>query len=347
MVATDETTDVTAGTPSPNPLFRRFPTLRGRVPWTLLGDWPTPATRIPDPPAGFGGELWVKRDDLSSPRYGGNKVRKLEYLLADARDRGAGRIITTGVEGSHHCLATAVHGRRVGIPVTLVVFPQPETGHARAVAARNRAWADEVRRCGTFAAQPFAEAAVRWRHRAARPYVIPGGGSNALGALGYVGGALELAEQIEAGELPRPDRITVAAGTLGTLAGLAIGAALCNLTDRITGVRIVPSAVGNAVVLGRLVEGACGILREGGVPVPDPRLVLDRVELVGDWIGKGYGHPTAWGERASEWFDRRGLELDPTYTAKTVAGVLAALERESHGVHLYWHTLSAVLPGDP
>lgn len=328
----------------PNPLFRRFPHLEARIPWVHLGDWPTPVTRIDDLPAGVSGELWVKRDDHSSPLYGGNKVRKLEYLLADARSKGAGRVITTGVEGSHHCLATAVHGRRLGLPVTLVVFPQPETEHAREIAAANEAWADEVRRCGSFATQPFAEAAVRWRHRAENPYVIPGGGSNALGALGYVGGALELAEQVEAGLLPRPDSITVAAGTLGTLAGLAIGAAMTGLTDRITGIRIVPAAVGNEVVLGRLVEGAVRILENAGARAPDPRMAMDIVELVGDWLGKGYGEPTDWGDRATAWFEPRGLVLDPSYTGKTAAGLLDRLESHDGGVHLYWHTLSSVVP---
>lgn len=330
-----------------NPLFDAIPLLEGRIPWVSLGDWPTPVTRVPDPPDGFRGELWVKRDDRSSPRYGGNKVRKLEYLLADARERRAGRIITTGVVGSHHCLATAVHARRVGIPVTLVVFPQPDTPHAREVAALNETWADEVRHCSSFATQPFAELAVRWRHRRHRPYVIPGGGSNPLGALGYVGGALELAAQVRAGELPRPTSITVAAGTLGTLAGIAIGAAMTNLTDRLVGIRIVPTSVANPVTLGRLVEGALGVLREAGARTPDPRLVLDRVRLVGDWIGSGYGAPTGWGARATEWFGARDLALDPSYTAKTAAGLLDALQSVDGGAHLYWHTLSGVLPGSP
>ena len=258
--------------------------------------------------------------------------------------RGAGRLITTGVEGSHHCLATAVHGRRVGLPTTLVVFPQPETAHARQITALNGEWADEVRRCSTFAIQPFVEAAVRWRRRSESPYVIPGGGSNALGALGHVGGALELAEQVRQGEAPRPDVITVAAGTLGTLAGLAVGAALTNLTDRIVGVRIVPSTVGNRVVLGRLVEGATRLLRDAGLRTPDPRLVLDRVDLVGDYFGAGYGRPAEWGDRATAWFGERGLELDPSYTAKTVAGLLDLLEESPDSVHLYWHTLSSVHP---
>lgn len=331
----------------PNPLFRAFPGLRDRIPWVALGEWPTPVTRVVDPPPGFRGELWVKRDDLSSARYGGNKVRKLEYLLADALDRGAGRLITTGVVGSHHCLATAVHGRRLGLPTTLVVFPQPATTHSREVAEANEAWADELRHCSTFAIQPFVELAVRWRHRQSSPYVIPGGGSNDLGALGYVGGALELAEQVRRGELPRPDAITVAAGTLGTLAGLAVGSALTNLTDRINGIRIVPTAVGNEVVLGSLVEGVVRRLRENGVHAPSAGFVLERVRLIGDYLGPGYGHPTEWGGRATEWFAPRGFQLDPSYTAKTAAGLLDRMAERPEDTHLYWHTLSAVLPGPP
>jgi D-cysteine desulfhydrase len=337
----------TEGEPGGNALFRLLPSLAGRIPWVELGDWPTPVTRIDDVPAAFRGELWVKRDDLSSVRYGGNKVRKLEFLLADAREAGARRIITTGVVGSHHCLATAVHAGRLGIPTTLVVFPQPDTEHAREVAALNEAWADEVRRCGTFASQPFAEAAVRWRHRREEPYVIPGGGSNAVGALGYVSGALELAEQVRRGELPRPDSITVAAGTLGTVAGLAVGTAMTNLTDRIRGIRIVPSVVANPAVLGHLVEGVTRTLRTAGAAVPDPRLALEAVELEGGYFGDGYGVPAEWGHRATRWFSQRGLPLDPSYTAKTAAAVLDRLEAGSDGVHLYWHTLSRALPDPP
>lgn len=337
-------------TSSPNPLFRAFPGLRPRIPWVRLGDWPTPVERVWDVPDGFAGELWVKRDDRSSQLYGGNKVRKLEYLLAAAQEGGHGRLITTGVEASHHCLATAVHGLRLGLPTTLVAFPQPDTPHARTVAALNRAWANEVRRCSTFATQPIAEIAARLRRRRDRPFVIPGGGSNALGALGHVGGALELAEQVRDGAAPPADRLTVAAGTLGTLAGLAIGRALAPLAGlpepvrRITGVRIVPSTVANPTRLRVLVDGALRMLTEAGLDAPDAATVLEPVELIDDWFGAGYGQPTETGERATAWFRRRGIELDPTYTAKTAAALLGRMEGEREGVQLYWHTLSSSLP---
>lgn len=329
-----------------NPLFRACPGAEGRIPWLPLAELPTPVQRLEELPSWFSGELWVKRDDLTSPIYGGNKVRKLEYLLADARDRGAGRLITTGAVGSHHALATAVHGRRHGLPTTVVVFPQPDSQHSRDVAALNEAWADELCRCGTFATQPFVEAATRWRRRKEKPYVIPGGGSSPLGTLGYVTAALELAEQVADGSVPRPDRIWVAAGTLGTLAGLAIGTAMADLADGITGVRIVPAAMANELALGRLVEQTTAILKDAGISAPDPRLALDRVELAGGWLGKGYGHPTDAGSEAANWFGDRDVPMDPTYTAKTAAAVLEGMSREPATRHLYWHTLSAVDP-DP
>jgi hypothetical protein len=121
---------------------------------------------------------------------------------------------------------------------------------------------------------------------------------------------------------------------------------MTNLTDRVVGIRIVPTAVANDVVLGRLVEGAARLLESAGAAVPDPRMAMDLVELVGGWIGGGYGQPTEWGDRATTWFDPRGLRLDPSYTAKTAAGLLDRLEGVDGGVHLYWHTLSSTLPGD-
>jgi 1-aminocyclopropane-1-carboxylate deaminase/D-cysteine desulfhydrase-like pyridoxal-dependent ACC family enzyme len=335
-----------------NPLFSWLPESSGTLPWVGLGDWPTPVLRL-TPPAGSRGELWVKRDDLSSSIYGGNKVRKLEYLLGDALRQDAGRLITTGVVGSHHCLATAVHGRRVGLPTSLILFPQPITSHATEMARLNRAWADEVRECSTFAIQPFVEAALRWRRRADEPYVIPGGGSSSLGTLGYVTAALELAEQVRTRQLPRPDTITVAAGTLGTVAGLAIGVAMTDVADRIVAVRIVPSVVANLWTLSRLVEGASRLLGDAGATLPDPRAVVDRVEMVDDFFGPGYGQPTEAGARATAWFARQGLALDPSYTAKTAAALLDRLgpgpngTTEPGGVHLYWHTLSSVTPPSP
>ncbi|HJL45006.1 MAG TPA: hypothetical protein RMG45_04190, partial [Polyangiaceae bacterium LLY-WYZ-15_(1-7)] len=113
--------------PPERPIFEAFPALRGRLPWVALGEWPTPvqplapALRAIAPHA----EAWVKRDDLSSPVYGGNKVRTLEVLFAEALEAGARRVWSTGAFGTNHGTAALLHAPRVGLRAGLVLFPQP------------------------------------------------------------------------------------------------------------------------------------------------------------------------------------------------------------------------------
>lgn len=113
-------------------LFETLPALRESVPWTPLGEYPTPVHRMEGLCAEEGfGHFYIKRDDLSSPHYGGNKVRKLEFLLAHAAAGGAARMITFGAVGSNHVLATVIHGERLGIETLAVLWPQPNAGYVR------------------------------------------------------------------------------------------------------------------------------------------------------------------------------------------------------------------------
>jgi 1-aminocyclopropane-1-carboxylate deaminase/D-cysteine desulfhydrase-like pyridoxal-dependent ACC family enzyme len=318
------------------PLFRRYPALAEAVPWLSLGRFPTPLE--PLPLAGEG-ETWVKRDDLSGGPYGGNKVRKLEFLLADALRAGAGRLITAGALGSHHALATAVYGRQLGLRVTLVLFPQLVTSHVRDVLLAAAAAGAEFRFVPRMELVPGALLALRWATRSERGYVIPPGGSNALGTLGYVNAALELAEQLAAGAAPVPREIHVAAGTLGTAAGLAIGLELAGLASRVAATRITGRIVTNERALARLVRGALVLLQ----PVVrfDPDAATRRVEIRHRQIGSGYGRETPASRAATSRFESLGLRLDPTYTAKAAAELLAS---PGAGPRLFWHTLSAVEP---
>ena len=342
--------------PSALPLFRRVPELASRVRWLSLGHFPTPVERLALP----SGTLTVKRDDLTAVPYGGNKVRKLEFLIADALGAGAGRLVTAGALGSHHALATAVYGRAVGLPVTLVLFPQPVTPHVRRVLLTDVALGAELRFVPRMELVPGALLARRWAARHERAYVIPPGGSDALGTLGYVNAALELAEQVAAGELGPPGEVHVAAGTLGTAAGLAIGLALADLPTRVAATRITGRVVTNERTLAKLVRGALALL------APEVRLetgdVVARVEIRHGQIGAGYGEETEAGRAATAQLGALGLKLDPTYTAKAAAEALAALAAASaaravamdprHGTAsvarspepLFWHTLSAAEP---
>ncbi|HEX6938186.1 MAG TPA: pyridoxal-phosphate dependent enzyme [Longimicrobiales bacterium] len=330
----------------PPALFRRYPEAAGRLPRVPLATLPTPVEplALDTPAARNGAELWIKRDDRSGEPYGGNKVRKLEFLLAHAKAGGVTRLITAGAAGSHHALATTVYGRALGFDITLVLFPQPLTDHVRSVLLLDHALGADLRWTPRMELVPLALTRARRAHRAERVHVIAPGGSDPVGTLGYVSAALELADQVAAGEAPRPAAIHVAAGTLGTAAGLAIGCALAGLETRIHAARITSRLVTNGHALRRLITATVRLLHRAGVPAPAPEAALARVELRHDQIGAGYGHPTAAARAATETFAAAGIRLDPTYTAKAAADFLAAAAREPAGPRLFWHTLSAVEP---
>ncbi|CAN5798558.1 pyridoxal-phosphate dependent enzyme [soil metagenome] len=325
-------------------LFRRFPQLRGVVPWLHLGVSPTEIH-----PLSLLGKsnLWVKRDDLTAAGYGGNKVRKLEFLLADAQRREARRLITVGAAGSHHALATAFYGKRLGIPVTLVLFPQPLTPHVRDVLHAGLALGADLRWARRIEVIPAAALLARISHRREAPYMIPAGGSSFIGSLGYVNAALELEEQVREGILPEPAMIHLAAGTLGTAAGLAVGLSLGGLRTRVHAVRIASRLVTNQRAVRSLVAGVRRMLVDNGVAAPDAEEIASRIELSDESIGKGYGIATSAGIAAKEAFAAAQLNLDATYTAKAAAAMLQRVDAGTREVHLFWHTLSAGEPAVP
>ncbi|HEY8470253.1 MAG TPA: pyridoxal-phosphate dependent enzyme [Longimicrobiales bacterium] len=327
-------------------LFRRFPELATRIPWLPIGSFPTPVEsfsiegiRAP------GVQLHVKRDDLCARPYGGNKVRKLEFILAEAKRRGVERLITVGAVGSHHALATTVYGRALGFDVTLVLFPQQVTDHVRRVLLLDCALGAELRFTPRMESVPAALVAARLAHWRQRTCVIAAGGSDPIGTLGYVSGALELAEQIADRIAPRPDAVHVAAGTLGTAAGLAIGFALAGLDIPINATRITSRLVTNERALARLVSRTLEHLRRAGLAsAPPPAAALRLVRLRHDFVGPGYGRETEGGRDAAARFRRAGLTLDATYTAKAAAELISTVGEGGQGTHLFWHTLSAHEP---
>jgi D-cysteine desulfhydrase len=321
------------------PLFRAAPTLRQAVPHTALGVFPTPLE-----PVTLGERTFlVKRDDLCAVGYAGNKLRKLEFLLAEAQEAGARRLVTAGATGSHHAFATAYHAAGLGLPSSLVLFPQRVTPHVSEMLTLMAATGAELRWVRRMEAVPLGLWRARLAHRGDAPAVIPPGGSSATGTLAYVNAALELAEQLPAAPA-RPSSIHVAAGTLGTAAGLAVGLAWAGERIPVVAVRITSRLVTNERVLGRLVHATLSLLRRGGARVPAAADVLSLVRLEHDHLGTGYGHATEEGERTAAAFQAAGLHLDPTYTAKAAAALLAA--DHPAGMPLFWHTLSAVTPAE-
>lgn len=315
-----------------------------------IGHYPSPVFRA-DALCTDDAELWVKNDGLVNDEYGGNKVRKLELVLGDALSRGARRIVTVGAFGSHHVLATTIFARQRGLDVAAVLCPQPWTEHAEATLRAGLGLGLEVEPAGSMARVPLHVPRLVQRG----DYLVPPGGSSVLGTLGYVNAVRELVDQIRAGELPEPDVIVAPLGSGGTVAGLLAGAQREGLSSLVLGVQV---AVGRVVSEAMVLSLAWGALRREGAGAGPLRLAR-RLALDGAYRGRGYGFPTPAGEHASEVAASIGVQLDPTYTAKTFAkslelvgyaGASASTRRATGRMRrkggqplcvLYWHTLSA------
>jgi 1-aminocyclopropane-1-carboxylate deaminase/D-cysteine desulfhydrase-like pyridoxal-dependent ACC family enzyme len=329
-------------------LFAAYPALAKTVPWLSLGQFPTRVHRV-DGLAPAGVELWVKRDDESGAEYGGNKVRKLEFLLADARARGAKRLCTLGGIGSHHVLATALYGKRAGFDVEAVVFPQPMTEHVREQLLVDLAVGAELVPTRGYAGVPLRV----WQRRA-QPGTqwIAAGGSSPVGTLGYVSGGLELVQQIARGELPRPDVVYVALGSCGTAAGLVIGLSELGGEVELVAVRVTDRLVANARKTRRLMDRTLTLLRADlalaggparlGLARDANRWARPRLRVEHGYFGGAYGRETDAAAAAVRDAAAAGLRLETTYTGKTMAALLAdARAGRLDGKRvLYWHTYS-------
>ncbi len=323
------------------PLFERYPALR-RLPRVSFGDFPTPVERVTDlrnvqPGCSvhdsrandLAGELWIKRDDLSSATIGGNKVRALEFLLAGI---GPGHeVMTIGATGSTHALATAFYAHALGARTTIVRWDQEMNPDAVAVSACTERAADLSISART-AAGAYLRAGVRrllaqggrGGATSARLHWVPAGGTSMRGMLGHVNAALELARQVEQGEMPAPARVFVPLGSGGTAAGLLLGFAIAGLDSNVVAVRVVPRLVGNVPHVRTLaVRCARYIAALTGERVPRPGHGRIRVEHRA--YGGAYGRATAGGTDAARRLrDWRGIPLDATYSAKALAAALAA-----------------------
>jgi len=327
-----------------NALVERWPLL-SRLARVELAELPTPVELMQGASEKLACEIWVKRDDLSAPHYGGNKVRKLEYLLGHARERRANTLVTAGSVGSHHVFATALYGREHGFETYAVLTPQPYHRHVEEqLRAQLAAGAHLYPAQGLGeVARRMTELSLRLRFWGRRPYVVPLGGSNAFGALAYVNAGLELAHQIDAGLCPDVDGVYVATGTAATVAGLALGLAAGGLRTEVVAVRVFDRLFANRARIAQLISQADGLLRslEPRFPSVVAR-AFESVRMDHRELGRGYGYPTPASAAAHELAASDGLTLDETYTSKALASLLRDAGGDRRGKRLlFWHTLSS------
>lgn len=328
-------------------LFRRFPSLAGRIPHQPLLAGPTPVAAL-SPPLPGGAELFVKRDERCTARYGGNKPRKLEFVLGEALARGSRRLVTTGGIGTHHGLATAIFARACGLETTLVLVDQPVTAEVRESLRLFSAYGAEVVHARNVpgAAWHCARVLARSLLRGERPTLVSTGGSGPAGNLGFVSAACELAEQVKAGALPEPAAIFAPVGSGGTVAGLVAGLRLAGLRAEVIGVLVTDILPPSPASLARAARSTLRRLRRADPSIPAPGLAPADFGLATGQLGPGYGAATDAAREAVEVAARSGLTLDLTYSAKCFAELLARARAGAlpRGPVLFWLTFNAVDP---
>ena len=307
------------------------------LPAVLLAPHPTPVEALTRLSAALGPgapRLFAKRDDLLSFGCGGNKVRKMQLVIAEALAQGADALITCGGIQSNHARVTAAAGAVLGLKVVLVVNGVPQA-QPTANARLDRLFGAEIRHVPARddRAPAMEQAAADLRATGHRPFIVPLGASTPTGALGFARGVAELAASGV-----KPDVIVHSSSSGGTQAGLIAGCALFGLRARVLGISADESSAGLRAIVGTLLDGMAerrGARRDtiGG----DRDIDVDDTQ-----VGDGYGIPTTASSEALELLARReGLLLDPVYTAKAMAGLIAAVRSgalRADQTVLFWHT---------
>ena len=304
-------------------VLRRFPRI-------ALGRFPSPVRCAQ---LATGGRFWIKDDGGCSQVYGGNKLRKLEYLLARALRLGKRVLVVHGDVESHTVRASCLLGLQAGLAVHAVVFPH--RGQAMDAADLAGLWRSGVRihrRTSMIGAICHAHW-LGWRLGAV---VVPLGASTPDATLGYVGAAFELLEQVRQGLLPEPRRIYIPFATGGSVAGLMIGLALAGGQTRVVAVQAVDNVIANSGRLKRLVKQTLTL------PGFDRRMFgccMRRLELIDRrYLGRGYRDIPPATQAAVKLAAHHGLALEPAFSGKAFAAMLDALPEFPHGELLYWNT---------
>lgn len=330
------------------PLFREYPKLINRIDRIPIGEFPTPVSEEKELADAIGvGRLFIKRDDLTHSEYGGNKVRKLEFLLAEAKKQKARKLITFGGIGSNHCLATTIHGANHGFKTISCLVPQPVTENVRRNLLAGHHYGAQLVVSPAMEQMPARALEIYARETFSdikRPYIVPPGGSSMLGAIGYINAAFELRDQVRAGELPEPDRIFVAVGTCGTAAGLAAGCKAAGLKSRVTGIIVTDKMFGNRFMFSALATRASIKLKIADNSYPLVVMSPLDADVSEDYFGEEYGRYTPEGRDAMALArEHSGLNIEGVYTGKALAGLIGAHREEDLGGSnvMFWHTYNS------
>jgi L-cysteate sulfo-lyase len=299
-----------------------------RFPRVRLFPTPTPLEPLANLSRHLGGpQIWIKRDDCTVVATGGNKIRKLEWLVGEAKAQGADHLVTQGAVQSNHVRQTAAVAKRFGMKCTALLEHRIETNERDYLNSGNvlldRLFdvAIEYRPAGADMNAEAEAKGAALRQAGEKTYVIPGGGSNRVGALGYVSCAQELVQQADEMGL-KIDRVVTATGSAGTQAGLVVGLEGMNAGIPVLGIGVRAPKDRQETNVHRLAEATADYVGvRGGIP---------RAAVMAncDYVGPGYGQPTEGMTEAVLMLARlEGVLLDPVYSGKAMAGVIDLIRK--------------------
>lgn len=320
------------------PLFDSFPALRATLDPISLCQLPSPVRAVPN----LSVNAWIKHDDISALEYGGNKMRKLEFVLADVRRRGARRIVTLGADGSNAAVATAMVCQQFGLAFRLISFPQPPSKTVSGNQALLKHYGADITVTKSLGAA-IACWALDPRRLHRDNYFMMAGCSQPVAVFAYINAALELAHQVQAGECPMPAHLVVAAGSCSTAAGLSLGASLALPGCQVHAIQVAPTRLGpieicSAQRVNQIRQQGWQMLRQHFPALqkqPDANLIWHE-----DYLGTGYGENTLKTKVAIHGAQQLGMALEHTYTGKAFAAYCDLLNQQ-RGPIMFWNTFNS------
>ncbi len=325
-------------------IFERFPDLQGVINWINLGTTPAPVHRLKnlDYP-----NLWIKRNDLISTVYSGNKVRRLEFILGDVIKKGKTEIVTMGGIGSNHCLATAIFCKKLNISCYFSLYDQPVSPLVRENLLLFHKYRAKMKYSKTYLRLSFDHYLIQ-KIKHPKAYFIEGGGSSVTGILGAINEAFELKKQIDEGLMPEPARIFYPTASNGGMAGLSLGLLLSGMKTSVIGVRVGldkfgPVQLNTPNTVKKTMEKTYKFLKKNSKHIP--KIEIKTPRMIEGYFGNGYGFPIPDGQKALNIFQsKENITLEPVYTAKACAALLDYIKTRSSSNNpiLYWHTFNSV-----
>ncbi|MCP4763875.1 MAG: pyridoxal-phosphate dependent enzyme [archaeon] len=291
--------------------------------------------------------IWIKRDDLNSKKYGGNKVRKYEYILGDAINKKKKKIVTIGSIGSNQCVGNSILCREFNLESVVFITKESNSKLCQRQLKLMKYFDSKIIYHDSYFSTGLAVFMYLLTHN--KTYFIFAGASNPLGTIGFINAIFELKEQINNKEVPEPDYIFVVAASTGTAAGLTLGCILAGLKTNVHGIAVSAKWLCYEEKITKIAIKTWKYLKkfDPSLPILTKKMIEDRFHFNSDFFGGEYGKPTPEGREAVDMIKKSDdISFDLTYTGKALAGLIAFVRKKRAEISgkniLFWNTLNGV-----